>query len=116
MRESDPNIKLGCGDEGRLFSIYEYRAYIDRIAAFVRDNPRCRAVALRGCIFWRPAVHVIGIDAVIDLVLEGPSLRRYQYLYVTEDSDRNSRWWSDDTLTDEEENMLCGVYRQYNSE
>ena len=80
----------------------------------VRDGRMARACVLAGGILWRLAVNMLGVDAAIDAALDGPTLDRSRPVFSTRHSnqDRSSsstEWW-DDSLTEEEANLICGVY------
>ena len=112
-------IMLGYRIDKRPPTHYDYEDYEQRLRDFFRDNHRARVAIMSGGILWRLVVEAIGFTAALDYVLEGPSQDRFQFVYETKDASGNglgpiTEWW-DDTLTEEEEDLICGVYRVYSS-
>ncbi|KAI0338184.1 hypothetical protein BDW22DRAFT_1338568 [Trametopsis cervina] len=89
------------------FSIYDFAAYEERRDKLVR-SPRGRAAFLMGGIVWRLAMESMGYEDV----LRGPSGFHTQADVITIDA----RAFVDDTLTEHELDIICGVYRTLGSE
>ena len=81
----------------------DYLAYETRRDAFL-SQPRARAALLKGGIVWRLAREHIHVEDV----LNGPSDDAHQYPKVLCTSD--GRLVEDDDLTEDELNLICGVY------
>ena len=98
----EPPLTVGLGHQqaGYAPGILEYAAY-DRKRREFLHSPRGRAALLRGGIVWRLAVLTLRPDDV----LSGPSaFRSSQFTY------EDRQYW-DDSLTEEECNLICGAYR-----
>ncbi|THH03483.1 hypothetical protein EW145_g6215, partial [Phellinidium pouzarii] len=72
---------------------------------------------MAGGIVWRLAMYHLGLDDAIDTVMTGPAGDFIWPVYTTNTVDgaaptRNQTWW-DDRLTEEEERLVCGVYKMY---
>jgi hypothetical protein len=84
----------------------DYTAYREQRDAFFR-HPRARAALLRGGIVWRLAMQSISQDAV----LAGPTDEVFTHGQVFQTSD-GAYWWDDD-LSEDELNLICGVYKVF---
>ena len=67
---------------------------------------------MSGGILLRVAIDVLGIDDVIQIVLDGPSDYRSRHIFCTWFDDQSTEWW-DDTITEEERDLICGTYKMY---
>ncbi|KAI5117334.1 hypothetical protein M0805_001939 [Coniferiporia weirii] len=99
-------------DNSRLDSS-DYASYEKRVADFVQTNPRVRAAIMKGGIVWRVVVEAIGLEAAIEVVMAGPSSEAADKVYETLDISKSRQCWWDDTLTDDDEELLCGIYKIY---
>lgn len=115
--ELSATIDLGWRHISCKSGLEDYAAYERRFAAFLVDNPHARAVIMRGGLLWRLAVELLGIDDAAAMALTGPSPYRFKIVYETSPFPNPSQgpstaWW-DDSLTDAEENLLCGAHKLY---
>ncbi|KAF9007627.1 hypothetical protein BDQ17DRAFT_1237808 [Cyathus striatus] len=93
---------------GYRFSLNDYTSYLQRCAAFL-SSPRGRAALLMGGIVGHLAHEHVSLDGV----LQGPSSavtnQRIGVKYVN----RSGLEFCDDVLTEDEMDIICGVYRCY---
>jgi hypothetical protein len=80
----------------------DYRAYEERRDLFFKQ-PHARAALLKGGIIWRLAMESIGPDVAI----MGPSDRAHHFGDIV---GPDGHQITDDDLTDDELNLICGVY------
>ena len=115
--ERSGDIDLGWRHVSLKPGLEDYDSFERRFAAFLSDNPRARAVICRGGLLWRLAVEIIGINEATAMALAGPSPYRFETVYSTVNYPLAAKsdvetWW-DDTITDAEENLLCGAHKMY---
>ena len=87
----------------------DYIQYLQRMRSLVMNNERIsRAALMTGGFIWRLVIEV----AKIDSVLNGPSLERLDQVLVLEKEigAPEPEKYYDDTLTQEEEDIICGVF------
>jgi hypothetical protein len=98
---------LGYCQNGYKPTTVDYAAYERAQDDFLR-GPRGRAALMKGGIVWRLAMQALHPDVVI----AGPSESVYEsgICFVEEESGKH--WWDDD-LTEDEKNLICGVYKVF---
>ncbi|KAK7053076.1 hypothetical protein VNI00_004397 [Paramarasmius palmivorus] len=111
-----PGSSLATGERGyaqlgfrsylHRFDTTDYYAYLYHRDMFLR-SPRGRAVALRGGILARLARDIVSAEDVV----RGPS----EQVSASHDIGEciyydNGQFWWDDTLSVDEENLICGTY------
>ncbi|KAI5121242.1 hypothetical protein M0805_007249 [Coniferiporia weirii] len=79
----------------------------------MQSNSHVHAAIMKGGIVWCVVIKAMGIDAAVEMVMTGPSCEGSSELYETKDCNGNSHIWWDDMLDDEDEELLCGVYKMY---
>ncbi|KAF8065970.1 hypothetical protein FPV67DRAFT_1670546 [Lyophyllum atratum] len=94
------------------FTMYDWREYLDRRRRFITSE-RGRGAILKGGIVARIAQDVLEYQDRLNLALDGPSVEVLGYrrncLTVLK-SQRRDRYLYDDVLSDDECNLICGVY------
>jgi len=100
---------LGTREQSWEAGLDDYAVYIYRREAFLQ-TPRCRAALLRGGIVWRLAMESHNLAVAAD----GPSETVSDFGRCFQGDDGESYW--DDWLTDEEVDLICGVYMCKTSE
>lgn len=87
----------------------DYLFCMQRATALLENNQRiARAALMRGGIVWRLAIEVAKVEDVLD----GPSQESLSpVMDVVGRGGLGLETWYDDTLTSEEEDIICGVYR-----
>ncbi|THG93341.1 hypothetical protein EW145_g8402, partial [Phellinidium pouzarii] len=108
---------LGWRKTTRSLNSVDYLTYERTIVDFLKSSSRARAAIMAGGIVWRLAMYHLGLDDAIDAVMTGPAGDFIQPVYTMNTVDgaaptRNQTWW-DDRLTEEEERLVCGVYKMY---
>jgi hypothetical protein len=103
-----PYLSLGFRQAGYVFDTHDYRVFEDRLEQFFR-LPHSRAALLSGGIVWRIAMEFI----YPGLVLMGPSENVAHFGDVVQTPDGPI---VDNNLTQEELNLICGVYEVYTGE
>ncbi|KZP26418.1 hypothetical protein FIBSPDRAFT_732308 [Athelia psychrophila] len=96
---------LGSRPSGFEPSMLDLRAYEYRRGKFLQSD-RARAAALRGGIVWRLAMESFTREQILD----GPTDLATS-LYARMDGESEGAW--DDQLSDEELDLICGVYKVY---
>ena len=92
---------------GYKFTEDDYNAYVQQRAALL-SNPRvARAALLRGGIVWRLAVATLSFDDVLQGPTTAATLQRQGIIVRTSES---SDVMCDDGLSQQELDMICGVY------
>jgi hypothetical protein len=103
---SHDDISLGYRPIGYTPHLADYAVYRCSLARFLHQ-PQARAALLKGGIVWRLAREFLDND----VVLMGPSQNAlHGMLGVFRYGDTN---FCDDELTDEEMDLICGVYKVY---
>jgi hypothetical protein len=100
-----PFLSLGFRPAGYAFDTHDYRVYEDRREQFFK-LPHSRAALLAGGIVWRLALETI----CPGIALTGPSENIAHFGDIVETPDGPI---VDDSLTEEELNLICGVYDVY---
>lgn len=104
-----PIVRASCRSGRRLPIIEEDYTYYEDTRRRFLDLPRGCTAFLKGGIVWHLAMECLG-DRVEDLVAAGPSedVLRFgrQRFYKT------GEYW-DDELTEDEMDLICGVYKLY---
>jgi hypothetical protein len=104
LRRRDP-VGLGWRNVGYRGDSGDYAGYENRRKAFL-VQPRGRAGALAGGIVWRLVIH----DLELSHICAGPSDDVFEYGdMICSDSSGVELW--DDALSEDELNLICGVYR-----
>jgi hypothetical protein len=84
--------------------LHDYTGYENCRTAFL-VQPHGRAGALKGGIVWRLVINSIELSHVC----VGPSEDIFEYGDIMSDYNREELW--DDALSDDELNLICGVYK-----
>jgi hypothetical protein len=103
LRRRDP-VGLGWRQMGYKGDSRDYAGYEDRRTAFLAQ-PRGRKAVLEGGIVWRLAINTVEIAQV----LSGPSDEVFEYGRAITDTNGEELW--DDALSEDELNLICGVYK-----
>lgn len=95
----------------------DYLQYRRQVETLLRDERVARAALMSGGILWRLVVDHIGLEEAIELILDGPSGTYsdkpifYTRHGALEHSQKDA--WFDDSLSQDEKDLLCGVYNVY---
>ncbi|TCD60678.1 hypothetical protein EIP91_009712 [Steccherinum ochraceum] len=104
---------LGFYGKGDRLYPADHAWYVNRRDDLLENQPHVlRAALLRGGILWRLAIeYVLSKEAdVTDLVTGGPGRRCLSFGGMPSFTEDGQELW-DDTLTEEEENIICGVFK-----
>lgn len=93
---------------GWIPSAIDYLAYIADAEQLLR-SPRGRAALLQGGIIWRLAVYILGVEGTDWYV--GPEGTNFEGNICLD-----GQWYYDDELTEDELEIICGIYRVGTSE
>jgi hypothetical protein len=105
-----PSLTLGYYPKDYQPGLREYR-YYERVRKEFCSLPRARAALTKGGIIWRLALESIGIPAE-EIVSNGPSEEVFTHgTSVTNPQTSDVLW--DDELSEEEKDLMCGVYRVF---
>ncbi|KAH9920995.1 hypothetical protein B0H21DRAFT_844338 [Amylocystis lapponica] len=108
---SPPRVYLGWREKGWKATPADYRQYEECRNDFFRQE-RVRAALLKGGIVWRLAVESLGGTS---LAMIGPSGDVARYGQILRPSSGNELYVDDD-LSENETDMICGVYRVYSQD
>ncbi|KAI0668581.1 hypothetical protein C8Q78DRAFT_979238, partial [Trametes maxima] len=86
---------------------WDYRQYEMR-AYEIFASPRGRAAILCGGLVWRLAMELLGNEGLRQAA-QGPSVGIFEHCYKVQP--RHGPPYFDDTLTPEEEYIICGTYK-----
>jgi hypothetical protein len=89
-----------------VFGLVDYHAYEDARRELF-DKPFGRAAVLTGGLIWRLAADTIGDE----VVLQGPSTHAHEFGDLI--ADPTGKQFVDDTLSEEEMDLICGKYVMY---
>jgi hypothetical protein len=104
LRRSDP-VRLGWRRMGYRGDSHDYAGYENRRTAFLAQ-PHGRAAALKGGIVWRLTINSIELNHACI----GPSDDVFEYGdVITSDLNGEELW--DDALSEDELDLICGVYK-----
>ena len=106
-----PAVYLGWRRYGFQPDGWDYKEY-ERRARELLSQPRGRSAILRGGIIWRLAVELLGEDCLKEATL-GPSADVWRH--GREISVKRGDPWYEDTLSNYELDVICGVYKVYTS-
>jgi hypothetical protein len=104
---------LGVYPQAYAPGLREYLFYEQRRKEFC-SQPRARAALTRGGIIWRLALECIGAPGQ-EIVVNGPSREVFTHGTSLHDL-QSSGTMRDDTLTEAEMDLMCGVYIVYTGE
>ncbi|THG94306.1 hypothetical protein EW145_g8165, partial [Phellinidium pouzarii] len=104
---------LGWRKSTRALNSVDYLTYEGKVVDLIKSNSRARAAVMRGGIVWRLVMHHLGLDDAVDAVMAGPTGDFVQCVYTTGTVGGTSQEWWDDQLTEDEECLICGVYKMY---
>ena len=108
MRPQQPiRTILGWRSLSATYSCYDYRVYEDQVRYILR-GPKARAALLVGGLVWRLALEVIG-ETLVEDVLKGPSREVYECGQAF--TPRHGTDYYDDSLSPDEIDVICGVYK-----
>jgi hypothetical protein len=108
-----PSPTLGYYPKDYKPGLREYR-YYERVRKEFCSLPRARAALTRGNIIWRLALESIGVPAE-EIVSDGPSEEVFIHgTRITKLQTSDVLW--DDELSEEEKDLVCGVYRVFTGE
>ena len=101
---------LGYRPAGYKPDILDYKSYEELRDRFLRQ-PFGRAALLEGGIVWRLSLEALGIAPALD----GPGTDAIEYGIRTTAIDSSGRRFTlyDDVLSEEETDLICGVYKIY---
>ncbi|KAH9921087.1 hypothetical protein B0H21DRAFT_767080 [Amylocystis lapponica] len=108
---SPPRVYLGWREKGWKATPADYRQYEECRNDFFRQE-RVRAALLKGGIVWRLAVESLGGTS---LAMIGPSGDVARYGQILRPSSGNELYVDDD-LSENETDMICGVYHVYSQD
>lgn len=108
-RYPPPIIQASYRSSSRLPRIQEDYAYYGSIRSTFLSQPRGRAALMQGGIVWRLAIELFR-DRAEDVVVNGPSDDVIRF--GSSMSYSGNEYW-DDALTDDEMDLICGVYKLY---
>ena len=105
----EPPIRtiLGWRSLSATYSGYDYRVYEEHVRYILR-GPKARAALLLGGIVWRLVLEILGQTLVEDVV-KGPSCEVYHCGQAFTPSRGNDYY--DDSLSTDEIDAICGVYK-----
>ncbi|THG92687.1 hypothetical protein EW145_g8622, partial [Phellinidium pouzarii] len=104
---------LGWRKSTRALNSVDYLTYEGKVVDLIKSNSRACAAVMRGGIVWRLVMHHLGLDDAVDAVMAGPTGDFVQCVYTTGTVGGTSQEWWDDQLTEDEECLICGVYKMY---
>ena len=78
-------------------------------------RPYRHAALLEGGIIWQLTVDGLG-SLSESLVLDGPSLDVLQHGHAVKCGNNKQNWLWDDALSDQDRDIICGVYKVYTSQ
>ena len=110
-----PQSLLPCRLEVSSLTPVDYIQYVNRVRSLILGNQRvCRAALMAGGILWRLVIEA----ASFDHVLSGPSLEQLAHVFTAQRSGDFPVFeeYFDDTLTPDEEDIICGVFRSSDEE
>ena len=87
----------------------DYCSYVNIRNKFLQIHSG-RAALLRGGIIWRLAMDALGYESALEQVLAGPSADCVDFGGMPQYLADGSELW-DDVLSDEEVDLICGVYK-----
>jgi hypothetical protein len=108
-----PSPTLGYYPKDYNPGLREYR-YYERVRKEFCSLPRARAALTRGNIIWRLALESIGVPAE-EIVSDGPSEEVFTHGTCITNLRTSDVLW-DDELSEEEKDLMCGVYRVFTGE
>ena len=88
--------------------------YYEQLHGEFCNLPRAYVALTRGSIIWRLALESIGVPAE-EIVSNGPSQEVFSYGMCFEIHGSLSIMW-DDELSNEEKDLMCGVYQVFTGE
>lgn len=100
-----PPVTLGWRPQSLKPVATEYILY-ENLRNHFLQLPKGRAALLKGGIIWRLALEALGARSE-DIVIEGPSAQLNYEQFLSGESGQ----WFDDTLSQVEMDLICGVYR-----
>ena len=95
-------------------TVLEYNFYVESCNQLLHC-PYGRAALLEGGIIWWLAVDGLG-SLSESLVLDGPSLDVLQHGHAVKCGNDKQNWLWDDTLLDQDRDIICGVHKVYTSQ
>jgi hypothetical protein len=101
-------VILGWRPKGYQSHLADY-AYYEQLRNDFMARPHARAAFLAGGIVWRLAMHSAG-NLAEERALNGPSEEALPFGKYFPHPDNNELMW-DDTLTETEMDLICGVYK-----
>lgn len=108
---------LGIRHEDYSPGKFDYCQYERKLKELVKEPRVARAALLMGGMVWRLVMEVLGSSSAEALVIGGPSDSAYYFgnglkLEPSGATPWDDRLW-DDALTNEELNLICGLYHIY---
>ena len=95
-------------------TVLEYNFYVESHNQLPHCPYGCAAL-LEGGIIWRLAADGLG-SLSESLVLDGPSLDVLQHGHAVKCGNNKQNWLWDDALSDQDRDIICGVYKVYTSQ
>ena len=105
-------MRLGWREQGTELFLEDYCHYERRVRNLLRDERIARVAIMSGGILLRLAIEILGLEEALDIILDGPSDYSSRPVFCTECDDQVTEWW-DDTMTEEERDLICGTYKMY---
>ncbi|TFK46530.1 hypothetical protein OE88DRAFT_1609706, partial [Heliocybe sulcata] len=87
----------------------DYAFYLEERAAILHVRSIARAALMKGGILWRLTLQMLGIQAAVDVILQGPD--DYMHGMLFQGPNMPPFW--DDELSESSADYICGVYRQF---
>lgn len=92
----------------------DYNSYVNVRNNFLQETHACRAALLYGGIVWRIAMDALGYEYALDEVLRGPSEDCVDFGGIPQYLVDGTELW-DDALSEDELDLICGVYKDNTS-
>jgi hypothetical protein len=108
-----PSPTLGYYPKDYKPGLREYR-YYERVRKEFCGLPHVCAALTRGNIIWRLALESIGVPAE-EIVSDGPSEEVFTHSTCITNLQTSDVLW-DDKLSEEEKDLMCGVYQVFTGE
>ena len=107
-------VELGWRTPLHHGTVLEYNFYVESRNRLLHC-PYGRAALLEGGIIWQLAVDGLG-SLSESLVLDGPSLDVLQHGHAVKCGNDKQNWLWDNALSDQDRDIICGVYKVYTSQ
>ena len=95
-------------------TILEYNFYVESCNCLLH-HPHVCAALLEGSIIWHLTIDGLGAHSE-SIVLDGPSWEVLQHGHALKCDSNKNNWLWDDTLSDHDRDVICGIYKVYTSQ